>query len=189
MAVLPARRRLHAARDEVDHPVRAAVGIDVGRRVAGDRVGAGDGARWPTVVVSRVEIRRPWLVGAALLALLALNYVMPVGRVAFESRVAESLFYAVLMFSPILCAGPAVRIGDQALDVARPRLRHQPARRDGRRRRRVPVARDRLPRAPGRHRALLHRGDCGTAERLRSYLMACSYARCSLVACFHVRSK
>ena len=30
---------------------------------------------------------------------------MPVGRVAFESRAAESLFYAVLMFSPILCAG------------------------------------------------------------------------------------
>jgi hypothetical protein len=25
--------------------------------------------------------------------------------VAFESRAAESLFYAVLMFSPILCAG------------------------------------------------------------------------------------
>ena len=45
LAVLPARRRLHAARDEVDHPVRAAVGIDLGRRVAGDRVGADDGAR------------------------------------------------------------------------------------------------------------------------------------------------
>ena len=44
VAVLPARRRLHAARDEVDHPVRAAVGIDLGRRVAGDRVGADDGA-------------------------------------------------------------------------------------------------------------------------------------------------
>ena len=45
VAVLPPRRRLHAARDEVDHPVRAAVGLDVGRRVAGDRVGPLDGAR------------------------------------------------------------------------------------------------------------------------------------------------
>jgi SAM-dependent methyltransferase len=56
-------------------------------------------------VVSRVEITRPWLVGGALLALLALNYVMPVGTIAFHSRALESLFYAVLMFSPILCAG------------------------------------------------------------------------------------
>ena len=46
LAVLPARRRLHAAGDQVDHPVCAVVGIDVGRRVAGDRVGAGHGARW-----------------------------------------------------------------------------------------------------------------------------------------------
>jgi hypothetical protein len=56
-------------------------------------------------VVSRVEITRPWLVGGALLALLALNYLIPVGAIAFQSRALESLFYAVLMFSPILCAG------------------------------------------------------------------------------------
>ena len=56
-------------------------------------------------VVSRVEITRPWLVGGALVALLVLNYLIPVGRVAFESRAVESIFYAVLMFSPILCAG------------------------------------------------------------------------------------
>jgi SAM-dependent methyltransferase len=59
-------------------------------------------ANW---VVSRVEIERPWVVGGALLALLALNYLIPVGRVGFESRALESLFYAVLMFSPIFCAG------------------------------------------------------------------------------------
>ena len=59
-------------------------------------------ANW---VVSRHEITRPWLVGTALLALLALNYAIPVGRIGFESRAAESVFYAVLMFSPILCAG------------------------------------------------------------------------------------
>jgi hypothetical protein len=57
------------------------------------------------LAVSRVDIARPWLVGGVLLALLAVNYLIPVGRVAFESRVAESVFYAVLMFSPIFCAG------------------------------------------------------------------------------------
>ena len=56
-------------------------------------------------IVSRVEIRRRWLVGAVLIGLLALNVLIPVGRVTFESRAAESMFYAVLMFSPILCAG------------------------------------------------------------------------------------
>ena len=56
-------------------------------------------------VVSRVEIRRPWLVGGVLIALLALNAAIPVGRIAFESRAAESVFYALLMFSPIFCAG------------------------------------------------------------------------------------
>ena len=59
-------------------------------------------ANW---IVSRVEIRRAWLVGVALIALLALNFAIPVGRVAFDSRAVESLFYAALMFSPILCAG------------------------------------------------------------------------------------
>lgn len=55
--------------------------------------------------VSRVEIIRPWLVGGVLLALLALNFFIPVGTITFESRAVESLFYAMLMFSPILCAG------------------------------------------------------------------------------------
>jgi SAM-dependent methyltransferase len=58
-----------------------------------------------TWVVSRVEIRRPWVVGGVLLALLAVSYALPVGRVALGSLGAESAFYAVLMFSPILCAG------------------------------------------------------------------------------------
>ena len=44
VGVLPARRRVHAARDEVDHPVRAAVGLDLGCRLAGHRRGADDGA-------------------------------------------------------------------------------------------------------------------------------------------------
>jgi SAM-dependent methyltransferase len=56
-------------------------------------------------VVSRWEIRRPWLVGMILIALLAVNYMIPVGRLAFDSLVAESLTYALLGFSPIFCTG------------------------------------------------------------------------------------
>jgi spermidine synthase len=56
-------------------------------------------------VASRVDIRRRWPIVATLVALLALNYVLPIGRVAFGSRAAESLFYGALVFSPVLCAG------------------------------------------------------------------------------------
>ena len=56
-------------------------------------------------VVARRDITRPGVVGAALVALLVLNYAIPIGRITFESRALESLFYAVLEFSPILCAG------------------------------------------------------------------------------------
>ena len=56
-------------------------------------------------IVARKTIRRPWLVAGVLVGLLALNYLIPIGRIAFDSRAAESLFYALLVFSPILCAG------------------------------------------------------------------------------------
>jgi SAM-dependent methyltransferase len=56
-------------------------------------------------IVARREITRAWLVVAVLISLLAANYALPIGRVAFASRVLESIFYAVLVFSPILCAG------------------------------------------------------------------------------------
>jgi hypothetical protein len=56
-------------------------------------------------MVTKFEVKRPWLVGLALVGLLALNYLIPVGTIAFNSRAVESLFYAALMFSPILCAG------------------------------------------------------------------------------------
>jgi spermidine synthase len=55
--------------------------------------------------VAKIELKRPWAVGGVLLVLLGLNYVIPVGTIAFESRAVESVFYAILMFSPILCAG------------------------------------------------------------------------------------
>src|SRR5262249_6162305 len=56
-------------------------------------------------IVERIELRRPLLVGAILVGLLMINYVLPIGRVTFDSRSTESVFYAALMFSPILCAG------------------------------------------------------------------------------------
>jgi SAM-dependent methyltransferase len=56
-------------------------------------------------VVARVEITRPWVVGGMLFALLAANYLVPIGRITFDSRGTESVFYGILMFSPILCAG------------------------------------------------------------------------------------
>ena len=56
-------------------------------------------------IVARKTVSRPWLVAGVLVGLLALNYLIPIGRVTFDSRVAESLFYAALVFSPILCAG------------------------------------------------------------------------------------
>jgi SAM-dependent methyltransferase len=59
-------------------------------------------ANW---TVSHVEVRRPRLVGAALLALLAVNYFVPVGTFAFENRLLESFAYSLLVFSPIFCAG------------------------------------------------------------------------------------
>ena len=57
------------------------------------------------LIASRVEIRRRSIIAVALLTLLAVNYFVPVGRVTFESRVAESLFYGLLVFSPVFCAG------------------------------------------------------------------------------------
>ncbi len=56
-------------------------------------------------IVARWTITRPWTVAGVLVVLLALNYLIPIGRVTFDSRAAESLFYAVLVFSPVLCAG------------------------------------------------------------------------------------
>jgi hypothetical protein len=57
------------------------------------------------LVAGRVEIRRRGVIAAVLLGLIALNYFVPVGRVTFESRVAESIFYGLLVFSPVFCAG------------------------------------------------------------------------------------
>jgi len=52
-----------------------------------------------------MEIRQPWRVGAVLLALLGVSYFLPIGRLAFQSLVLESVVYALLVFSPIFCAG------------------------------------------------------------------------------------
>src|SRR5262249_53356852 len=57
------------------------------------------------LIAARVEIRRRWPIVATLVGLLILNYLLPVGRVSFASRAAESIFYGALVFSPVLCAG------------------------------------------------------------------------------------
>jgi spermidine synthase len=49
--------------------------------------------------------RRAWRIGGVLLALLAVSALLPIGTLTFNSRVTESLFYAVVFFSPIFCAG------------------------------------------------------------------------------------
>ena len=56
-------------------------------------------------LVARVPIRRRWPIVAALVALLAANYILPIGTVSFTSRALESAFYGALVFSPVLCAG------------------------------------------------------------------------------------
>ena len=56
-------------------------------------------------ITSQTRFVRQWPVAIALLALLAVNYFLPVGRVSFSSRFAESAFYGMLVFSPVLCAG------------------------------------------------------------------------------------
>jgi spermidine synthase len=57
------------------------------------------------LIVSRVEITRRWPIVATLVALLALNYALPIGQLSFGSRALQSLFYGALVFSPVMCAG------------------------------------------------------------------------------------
>jgi hypothetical protein len=57
------------------------------------------------LIVARIEVRHRWPIAAALFALLAVNYLVPIGGVSFSSRAVESLFYGLLVFSPVLCAG------------------------------------------------------------------------------------
>jgi spermine/spermidine synthase len=56
-------------------------------------------------VASRVEIHRSGPIAAALLGLIVVNYLLPVGRVSFSTRIAESIFYGALVFSPVFFAG------------------------------------------------------------------------------------
>ncbi|MPY86351.1 MAG: methyltransferase domain-containing protein [Luteitalea sp.] len=58
-----------------------------------------------TVTMTRYDLRRRWLVGACLLLLIGLSYLWPIGSIGFASRTAESIFYALLVFSPLYCAG------------------------------------------------------------------------------------
>lgn len=57
------------------------------------------------IVASRLPRIRPWVAAAPLAVLLLLAYLLPVGRVGFPSLGVETLFYALLTFSPVFFAG------------------------------------------------------------------------------------
>ncbi len=56
-------------------------------------------------LASRVSRIHPWVVGLPLLGLLVAAYLLPIGTIGFGSLAAETAFYSVLTFSPILLAG------------------------------------------------------------------------------------
>src|SRR5206468_7722152 len=56
------------------------------------------------IVASQIKLRQRWSIALPLMGLIALNYWFPVGRVAFDSRAAASVFYGALVFSPVFCA-------------------------------------------------------------------------------------
>ena len=58
-----------------------------------------------TLVAAKAGVRRWWAAAILLFALLAVNYAVPIGRVAFERRAVESAFYGIVVFSPVFCAG------------------------------------------------------------------------------------
>jgi len=57
------------------------------------------------IATARVTTPRRAPIVIALLVLIAVNYAIPVGRVTFHTRAMESLFYGLLVFSPVFCAG------------------------------------------------------------------------------------
>src|SRR5204863_154795 len=60
---------------------------------------------WPFLYMRKPGLPQHYAIALPLLGLIALNYWIPVGRVAFDSRAATSLFYGALVFSPVFCAG------------------------------------------------------------------------------------
>lgn len=56
-------------------------------------------------LASRLPRIHPWVVGVPLMLLLAVAYVLPIGSIGFQSLAAETLFFSLLTFSPVLLAG------------------------------------------------------------------------------------
>lgn len=56
-------------------------------------------------LASRLPRINPWAVGVPLMGVLAIAYALPIGTVSFGSLAAETAFYSVLTFSPVLLAG------------------------------------------------------------------------------------
>ena len=159
VAVLPARRRVHAPRNEIDHPVCAVMGLDLGCRLAGhcrraddgasgelDRVASGDhacvaGGR-STPGAARAQLRHPGRPG---------DVRQPRGGIH-------------LLCGPDVQPDPlrrsALRVGHQAFDLATAGLRNESARCDGGRRGRIPVVADRIQHPVAAHCRLLRRRRC-----------------------------
>ena len=67
-------------------------------------------------IVARKTITRPWLVARRAGRTAGAELSVPIGRVSFDSRAAESLFYAVARLQPDPLRRPAVRLRDRAVD-------------------------------------------------------------------------
>ena len=144
VALLLPGRGVHAARNEVDRAVRAAVGIDVVVGVAGDRVGARHGAGQRADRAPRADPaagrcrRRPPRADRAQLR-----------DSGWTDRLRDAARGIALLRRAGVQSGvlrrPALQLELPAVGVHGDGLRRQPPRRDGRRRLRVSVAAGRLP--------------------------------------------
>ena len=112
-------------------------------------------------IAARVRSGSSWPLVVMLLALLACELLVPVGRVSFGSRLVESAFYARAGVQPVLCAGllfsSSFRTSTStAADFGANLFGAMVGRR-----RRVPVAAHRLPFSAGSRRWMLCAGGRG----------------------------
>lgn len=56
-------------------------------------------------LAGRLPRINPWAVGVPLMLVLLLAYLLPIGAIGFGSLAAETAFYSLLTFSPVLLAG------------------------------------------------------------------------------------
>ena len=186
VAFLLSGRRLHAARDEIDRAVRAALGIDVVVGVARHRVGARDGARER----DRGQPRRdpPPMDRRRRAARARRRELRRAGgtRDLREPRARVALLRRARV-QPGLLRRPALQLQLQGVLVDGQRLRRESSRRDGRRRGRISVAPRRLPVLADPRRGVLRGGDrdaanCGTRIADCGLIAECGFGDCGLIA-------